>query len=356
MQIDLFISVISTLRDGSMFEERRMLIDSGAPVTGASVPEDAVAQLVLVSPDLPLSSGPHVQIDDLGCWLSPEQNGCWTGVLSGGDPRRPFLNHAGTCEAVLSWKSAYSTRDGDDDALRDSIPVQLEILATRKNAKAARDMLAIISESYSDPELWEKKHEGNDLSGTDERVVIEKAAEIIASFEERWPYILRSMRVTLESTIEFDEHGIANSPEALSWLSRHPDQLYVTSHERADFTVCGIPVRVGLGAVEKVVPRRDLYENEVIYGALHHMLSKLGSIRRSIAGRAGGEVSRKISMQGGYAKMSDIISEYRRVSMGGTVGSVLDLERRGLRLLRSFSDASGIGGTASPLTMTAGAP
>ena len=31
MQIDLFISVISTLRDGSMFEERRMLIDSGAP-------------------------------------------------------------------------------------------------------------------------------------------------------------------------------------------------------------------------------------------------------------------------------------------------------------------------------------
>ena len=61
MQIDLFISVISTLRDGSMFEERRMLIDSGAPVTGASVPEDAVAQLVLVSPDLPLSSGPHVR-------------------------------------------------------------------------------------------------------------------------------------------------------------------------------------------------------------------------------------------------------------------------------------------------------
>lgn len=73
MQIDLFISVISTLRDGSMFEERRMLIDSGAPVTGASVPEDAVAQLVLVSPDLPLSSGPHVQIDDLGCWLSPSR-------------------------------------------------------------------------------------------------------------------------------------------------------------------------------------------------------------------------------------------------------------------------------------------
>ena len=190
MQIDLFISVISTLRDGSMFEERRMLIDSGAPVTGASVPEDAVAQLVLVSPDLPLSSGPHVQIDDLGCWLSPEQNGCWTGVLSGGDPRRPFLNHAGTCEAVLSWKSAYSSRDGDDDGLRDSIQVQLEILATRKNAKAARDMLAIISESYSDSELWEKKHGGNELSGTDERIVIGKAAEIIASFEERWPYIL----------------------------------------------------------------------------------------------------------------------------------------------------------------------
>ena len=70
MQIDLFISVISTLRDGSMLEERRMLIDSGTPVTGASVPEDAVAQITLVSPDLPLSAGPHVQIDDLGCWLT----------------------------------------------------------------------------------------------------------------------------------------------------------------------------------------------------------------------------------------------------------------------------------------------
>lgn len=47
--------------------------------------------------------------------------------------------------------------------------------------------------------------------------------------------------------------------------------------------------------------------------------------------------------------MSDIISEYRRVSMGGTVAKVLDLERRGLRLLRSFSDASGISGSAAPL-------
>ncbi|MDY6273817.1 MAG: hypothetical protein SPL41_02225 [Succinivibrionaceae bacterium] len=349
MQIDLFISVISTLRDGSMLEERRMLIDSGTPVTGASVPEDAVAQITLVSPDLPLSAGPHVQIDDLGCWLTPEQNGCWTGVLSGGDPRRPFLNHAGTCEAVLSWRSAYSDMEGADEGLRDSMSVQLEILATKKNAKAARDMLAIISESYSDPELWEKKHEGNDLSGTDERIVIKRAAEIISSFEDRWPYILRSMRVTLESTIEYDEHGIANSPEALSWLSRHPDQLYVTSHERADFTVYGIPVRVGLGAVEKVVPRRNLYENEVIYGALHHMVSKLGSIRRSMAGRVSGPVKGRITSQGGYARMSDIISEYRRVSMGGTVAKVLDLERRGLRLLRSFSDASGISGSAAPL-------
>ena len=308
-----------------------------------SIPEDAALTFHVVLRDSAHSWGaPKVYIVDVPVFMeSSESSYEWFSTSLNGDSK-PFTNYSGQSELFLFFPDINNVHR-----------FTIDVLATAENARYAEEMLNVISEQYDDVVnicfSRTLSSGASDIGNSDSfSRVLAEAERCIIKCEQCWPELSRKIRETWEPNIHLISGGLPDSPESIYWLSSNNEQIQYCSPEQQSFSLNGFPVKVGVGAVQKVSSKRDLYENKVIHGFLFHLADRLIHLKTMLLDD-GFFANDTHSEFIGYFNLDHVIAKFKKPILDRVNMRLCELEKRCRKLISAYSLLVGECGIQMPI-------
>ncbi len=244
---------------------------------------------------------------------------------------RPFYNLAGLHQIV------FSVMPGTDSTKQYTVPI--EFLTSGASATEISRMLEAINDNYDEISSMCLNSDMGIRSSL--LNLIDRADEVIQHLYDSWNPLLSHLRKALGPKLVVTPGGLPNSPEAIHWLSENSDALGYCQPEEQNFVLHGFPVRADFAAEEVVVPRYDLFENNVIAGFFEHIQAKLADVRNFIK-RKKIQKTEFQSEFSGYIRYTDIVEKYGFDQLTQQEQRIVKLQDRLYRLYASFLKKTGI--------------